>query len=83
MGSNDSEVETKWHVTCKILKPKTEIKQYTVYATDAVSAIMEARIILGEGHLDSEWNVRPATDRLPYNTSYVDYLFNNGKRHAR
>jgi hypothetical protein len=52
-----------------------------VYAIDEDAALKEARIILGEDRLDSRWTVRPATDQLPYKTSYVDYLFNNGKRH--
>jgi len=79
----DTETERHWHVTCRTFRPRAEDKQFTVWAVDEAAALAEARAILGEDRLDSVWTVRPATDRLPYNTSYVDYLFNNGKRHAR
>ena len=75
--------DTKWHVKCETYRPRHEIKQWTVYAPDPEAAIAEARYILGEDRLDSRWTVRPATDQLPYRTSYIDYMFLNGKRHSR
>lgn len=74
--------EKHYHVTCRTSRPVASVKQFTVWAVDEAAALAEARAILGEDRLDSVWTVRLTTDTLPYKTSYIDYLFNNGKRHS-
>ena len=69
------------HVKCETFRPRHEVKQWTVWAVDEAAALTEARFVLGEDRLDSVWTVRPATDQLPYKTSYIDYMFRNGQRH--